>query len=327
MSTTIVFYDKMDNDGKGARAVFELSHKDENVLYIGLDRDMMIRDREIFKRSLGLKRDDLSIDKMHYLDYLENSGYSELLDENIEAIYMLDLAPRYNKEMLKSIEADRLSRYSIVNNINVKIIDHHKLRYNIAEYGFEYIYKDGVSACMLTWEHFNPNKSAPYVVSLINDRDIWLNKMQPQTNYFHNVSEMMNERELMEVIEFDRNGLKSDLMQWMAVGAVRERSNKKEIKEELESMKFGTLLGVKIAYTENKINYDILSQLGNEACALFKDKIDVYAHVYQKKSGEWSYSLRSLNGQAKKIILDNNLKGDGHDNACGFRDDRYLVGS
>ena len=295
----IVFYDKMDNDGRGARAVFELAHEDEKVLYVGLDRDL---------------KDN---DKVHYLDFIATK-------EEFEEIYFLDLAPRTIDE------CNRLVNYIYTEYVTVTIVDHHPLQYSPLDFDFKYIFDKSKSACLLTWEHFNKGVSAPYVVMLINDRDMWLNKMQPTTNYFHNVSDMMNERELLNVIDESNdpifNRLKGSLLEkWLTIGKIREQSNKNEIKDELENMRFGELLGVNIAYTEQKINYDILSQLGNEACELFKDKVDVYCHVYQKTDGRWSYSMRSLNGQAKKIILDNGLNGGGHDNACGFKDDRYLI--
>lgn len=296
MSKKIVFYDKMDNDGRGARAVFELAHEKEDVLYIGLDRDM---------------KDN---DAVHYLNFL--MAYTE---SDLSTVFFLDLAPRTEDEaeMLKSMASGYCG---------VVIIDHHKLNYNPKHYGFGYIYKDGVSACMLTWGHFNKGKSAPYVVELINDRDVWINNMQPQTNYFHSVSEMMNQQELFNVIvdgTFPNEN--NDLKKWLHVGEIREKSNQSEIKHELENMKFGTLFGVNIALMEGEINYDILSQLGNEACNVFKDRVDAYCHVRQKSDGRWSYSLRSLSGQAKKIITNNDLDGGGHDNACGFKDERYLI--
>ena len=216
----IVFYDKMDNDGRGARAVFELAHENEDVLYIGLDRDMMISEREIFKCSL-FNPNDFSTKKVHYMDYLEESGKRGISD-----IYMLDFAPRYDKGEKKSIEAERLFKYSNALNIQVTIIDHHRLEYDISKYLFDYIYTDGVSACMLTWKHFFKNENAPYVVELINDRDVWINNMQPQTNYLHNVSEMMNQQELLNVIKdgiypYDSAALKA----WFKVGKIREASN------------------------------------------------------------------------------------------------------
>ena len=290
----IVFFDDADNDGRGARAVFELAHKDKDILYIGLDRDLKDRD------------------EVHYLDFLIT--YTE---KDFNSIFFLDIAPRTKSEaeMLKSMA----SGYFFVN-----IIDHHGLKYNPKHYGFNYFYKNGVSACMLTWKYFFKNKKPPYVVELINDRDVWIHKMQPQTNYLHNVSEMMNHQELLNVIKNDTKQ-NEDLEKWFAVGKIREASNQEEIKRELQQMKFAKLFGIDIALIEGRINYDILSELGNRACEVFKDKVEVFVHVHQKKNGIWSYNMRSLNGQAKKIILDNNLDGGGHADSCGFKDNRYLI--
>ena len=146
---TIVFYDKIDNDGRGARAVFELANGTENIEYIGLNRDMKDKD------------------EYHYIDILE--------DEKVDTkVYFLDLAPR-----------DQMEALVVNTNIeSVTIIDHHQLNWNPLDNGFEYVYDSAKSACLLAWEYFFENEEAPLVVRLINDRDTWTNSMQPETNWF-----------------------------------------------------------------------------------------------------------------------------------------------
>ena len=135
---------------------------------------------------------------------------------------------------------------------------------------------------------------------------------------------MMNERELMSVLGQGTTYNNDDLHKWLMIGEIREESNQVEIIHELSIMKIGSILGCKVAYTKDDINWDILSELGNRACAELD--VDLYCHVYFKeKDNVWSYSLRSLNGQALKMINESMLKGGGHEDACGFKDVRYLI--
>jgi len=275
---SIVFYDKMDNDGKGAKCIFSMNCP--TYKYVGLDRD--------------LKDDD-----KHYIDILKQNKFKNIV--------FLDLAPRTKDEMLI------VDEYSDM----ITIIDHHKLGY-IPTSKVEYVYSNQKSACLLTWEYFSKNEPKE-AVRLINDRDMWLNKLQPNTNYFFNTWSMMNEYELQQCIYDD-----SFTKKWCAVGEIRENTKLAQIDKKFSEIEIGKMLGLRVAYTRDPIAKGIISELGNRAVR--KLNVDLYAHIKDKdEEGYYSYNLRSLDGQALRMIRDNSLDGGGHDNACGFKSKAYLI--
>jgi len=292
----LVFFDRMDNDGRGALAVFDRYAKDEKLLYapIGLDRDMKTKDGK------------------HYINVL-----MELLEEQnyIDEVIFMDLAPR------TMTECNVVFDLCDVQAINLKIIDHHNLPYYISDIDEDitYVYEKGVSACMLAWRHYFPNLKAPYVVELINDRDVWNNFLQPDTNYFYNTFEMMNQKELNDLVATEN---KKKLDAWLMVGYIREESTViPTIQGLVDSCEVIEFNNNKIAVPRKDIAHEYVSEVGNKVCRQYE--CDFFCSVYPK-GNSWGYGLRSLDGQALKFIRDNGFKGGGHPNACGFTHEKKL---
>jgi len=187
----IVCYDSKDYDGLGSMAIVSEYYANENIVPIGLDRDMKTKQ------------------KVFYIDKIV-----EELTLNTFEIIFLDLAPRTLQQMHRVIE-------SIPSELKVTIIDHHKLLYNPSEYqNVDYVFEMGVSACMLTWNNFYSGfLKTPYMVKLINDRDIWANKLQPQTNYFTNTFGMAD-LDMLDYLIFEDDG--SQLQKMLEVGEFKE---------------------------------------------------------------------------------------------------------
>lgn len=297
----IIFYDGMDNDGRCSVAIIQLhneekvQHEQQECLCIPLDRKM-----KTMKDPKGV----------HYLEIIEK------YESHMADIVFLDLAPRTLEEAKK-----------INTEINsVLVIDHHKLTYKLPK-KFTYIhgaYTD--SATLLTYQYFYGDVEVPYVIKLVNDRDVWINDLQPQTNYFHNVSRMIRIEELKDLITETRDCNYENISAWLQVGKIREKSNQREIKKQFEKLKVGYLLGHKVVYhDEETLDGAILSELGNSSLKLqeYRD-VEMFVRV-SKKDGQYSYALRSLNGQSYRMIVDNKLNGGGHDNSCGFQDKRMLI--
>jgi len=292
----LVFFDRMDNDGRGALAVFDRYAKDEKLLYapIGLDRDMNNKDGKHYINVL--------------LDYIGNNP-------KVTEVIFMDLAPR------TLLECQAVWNILEPLAISLKIIDHHNLPYFVSDIseGITYVYEKGVSACMLTWKHYFPNMKAPYVVELINDRDVWINKLQPDTNYFYNTFGMMNQTELNNLVV---TVSEIDLNSWLAIGKIREESTiKPTIQGLVNSCEVVEWNGYKIAVPMKDISPEYVSEVGNKACKQYE--CDFFCTMFQK-GNSWGYGLRSLNGEALKFIRDNNFKGGGHPNACGFTHDKRL---
>jgi len=285
----IVFYDIVDYDGRGALATFIRYAKENNIDYV----------------SYGLNRDMKTKDDKHYVNIL-----IELLSVQnyINEVIFMDLAHR------TVTECDTMFYLLETQAIRLKIIDHHDLPYspNEVDENITYVYENGVSACMLAWKHYFPKVKPPYVVELINDRDVWLNELQPDTNYFYNTFNMMNQNELNDII----GGKYSLLDAWLAVGKIREESTVlPTIQGLVDSCEVIEWNNNKIAVPRKYIAPEYVSEVGNKACKQYE--CDFFCSVYPK-GNEWGYGLRSLDGQALKFIRDNGFKGGGHPNACGF---------
>ncbi len=292
----IIFFDRIDNDGRGALAVFNRYAKENNIEYTayGLDRDMKCKNGK------------------HYITTL-----MELLEEKnyIDEVIFMDLAPR------TMTECDVVFGLCDVQAISMKIIDHHNLPYCISDVDEDitYIYEKGVSACMLAWGHYFQDMKAPYIIGLINDRDVWENNLQPHTNYLYNTYDMMNQTELNSLVSTES---KVDLNAWLAVGKIREELTiKPTIQGLVDSCEVIEWNGYKIAVPTEDVAQEYVSEVGNKACKQYD--CDFFCSVYPKGK-EWGYNLRSINGEALKFIRDNGFNGGGHPNACGFSHEKRL---
>jgi len=285
----VVFYDGMDNDGKCAGAIASHALKDKNPTMVGLNRDMKNSDKD----------------------------WWEFIEEHDE-IYFLDLAPRSKNDLLK------------LKNKKVIIIDHHELKFNPLvvnidrRYNVEYIYRKGVSATLLTWIYFYPREEPHEIVVLVNDRDIWANNYQPFTNYFFNVGELLDiDKFKYMLFEDKQEKLYSALLD---TGKELELLKQRRIAEAKKKSTIVAMKGYNIAFYNSEAK-GIASELGNQLCKEYGETVHFFMHVYfDHKENIYKYGLRSLNGEALKFIRNNNLKGGGHDNACGFSHPKDFFG-
>ena len=286
----LVFYDCKDNDGRGSLAIFS-KFTDIEFIAVGLDR--------------GLK--DINGD--FYIDV-----FKDILNrDSIQNVYFLDLAPR-NEIEFKSIKKTQS---------NIIIIDHHILPYNVTE--ATYIFNNKYSASALTYFYFknidyNINH-LPYIVKLINDRDTFTRNYK-ESDYLHNTFNYMSQDELNDIILSNSNNWR--VQTWLNLGLIKQvgKNRRKEIAK--KEAKIGELLSNRIIYINHEIDSDILSEVGNELC--IENDVDFFIVCkYDKDNKNYLYSLRSLNNQALKFIRDNNFKGGGHNNACGFIHDINIL--
>ena len=287
LKEVVVFYHRIDFDGVGAKEIFKQTLGDECISYIGLNNGMM-------------GECNYMVGDEHYLTILEKYAI------DCREVWFLDIAPRTQAE-LDTIESLK---------IPIGIIDHHQLKYKIEKQPIIrwFNHEEGVSACMLTWQYLH-TEEPPLVVELINDRDVWINGMQPQTNYFNNCWGMLKENEVGDLIYRDDNF--SLLNNWLAVGKIRETTNQKLIQHQVENIKTTKIDNLTVAHTHN-IEGGILSETGNKLCEAHP-YVDLYINTrYDKKRDMWNHQCRSLKGEALQYIRNRDLKGGGHPNACGF---------
>jgi len=282
---TIVFFDNMDNDGKCSASIIKqyLEDMDIKPLMVGLDRD--------------LKSDD--------------KDWYEFIREDTTQIFFTDLRPRKIEDFkpLKDIEA-------------VKIIDHHAYIDLEAYANIDYIHTtEKVSATMLAWKHLFTTKDIPLVVQLVNDRDVWLNELQPHTNNFFNVWKLMDIELFQDLIFSDED--ESILNGLLGAGKALETIKQRKIGEAEKEVTRLRANGWLVAVSNIKGGAGIVSELGNKICRENKE-IDFYANITKRDDGLFNYNLRSLRGEALNFIKDNNLDGNGHPNACGFKSNKTL---
>ncbi len=85
-----------------------------------------------------------------------------------KTVYMIDFCYNDKSKMKKILE----------NNKKVIVIDHHISQKESARISSENIYSPNHSACVLTWNYFNPQKPLPKLLAHIEDMDLWKFKMR-----------------------------------------------------------------------------------------------------------------------------------------------------
>jgi len=218
----------------------------------------------------------------------------------------------------------KLEDFEPLENIGeVTIIDHHEF-IDLEKYqNIDYIHTtEKVSATMLAWKHLYFDRAyTPRVVELVDDRDVWLNKLQPTTNYFFNVWKLMEVELFQELVFNDED--KSILNGLLSAGKALETIKQRKIGEAEKEVTRLRVNGWLVAVSNIKGGAGIVSELGNKICKENKE-IDFYANITVLDNGLWNYNLRSLNGIALNFIKENRLNGS-HPDACGFKDERGLA--
>ena len=294
-NTTVVFYDNMDNDGKCSGSIIKqyLEDKDIEPVMVGLDRDLRSNDKDWY----------------------------EFLNNDTKEVWFTDLRPR------------KLEDFTHLEAIGeVTIIDHHEF-IDLSYYqNIKYIHTTKVSATMIAWKHLYFDRPyEPKVVELVNDRDMWANRLQPYTNYFFNIWKLLDVELFQQLVFNDEEEKLIDGL--LEAGRVLEEVKQRKINKYFKTIKIEECNGYKVAYTEIDDN-GIISELGNKACKELG--VTFYANIRKEveiveigdgvveEHSTYQYNLRSLNGEALKFIKKYKLNGGGHPNACGFKSSKAL---
>lgn len=150
-SVNIVIYHANCADGKSAAAVAYKKLGSEKTYYIAANygEDLLSKIEE----TLG--------------------QFDKELD-NVGTIYFLDFSP--NKKFVEDFE---------LSPIDIVVIDHHEST-EIDDLGSvvdKYVYSKEKSGCVLAFEYFFPGRDVPYLLEIIQDRDLWKFKL-PETKAF-----------------------------------------------------------------------------------------------------------------------------------------------
>lgn len=103
-------------------------------------------------------------------DYVPFGHGEGLPDELGQTVYCLDFCPKHGA-LRKLLDAGK----------RVVVIDHHKSAWEdiqavSGDGRFSSVFSFIHSAAMLAWLHFQPDTTAPWLVTLVQDRDLWLHK-------------------------------------------------------------------------------------------------------------------------------------------------------
>ncbi|CAH6421158.1 Hypothetical protein KVN_LOCUS164 [uncultured virus] len=218
----------------------------------------------------------------------------------------------YKKEILKVMISQANS---------LLIIDHHKsAKKELMDLDDKYkIFDMNHSGASLTWKFFFPDTELPYLIKLIEDRDIWGKKFK-ETKYFAAWFYLLPfENSIYELYLEDEIFLKKNIEE---KGKSYYELNKKNILNALNytANKF-TKIGNKF-YFVSYLNTSVLkSDIGNKILKYFP--VSNFSCIYNinDKTDSTSFSLRSLKHHTDVSIIASLFNGGGHKCASGIKID------
>ena len=199
---------------------------------------------------------------------------------------------------------------------SVKIIDHHKSALEDLE-GLE-----GLDFCnstiehsgaMLAWMYLNPGVEAPWVIQLIEDRDLWRFKhavTKDFSQYLFSLDYDINvwDQVIQEAEE------PNTFFSMCKEGAAIERKHLKDINELKKYTRWMTIGGFIVPVMN--VSYMMASDAGNQLC---KENPDVpFAATYYDSDKGRHFSLRSIELGADVSKIAFMYGGGGHLHASGF---------
>lgn len=228
----------------------------------------------------------------------------------------------YKREVLEALAKDALS---------ITVLDHHKSAaadlsgyptFADAHHWMDFLNNDGRgihtvfdmarSGAGLTWDFFQPQLPRPNLINYVEDRDLWLFKLDGSRaiaayvfshDYtFENWSELG--QELATEIGFidARNA-----------GEAIERKHNKDVRELVRVTKRRLVIGGEEVWAAN-LPYTYASDAGNMLA-----EGQPFAATYFDADGVRNFSLRSKPEGADVSVIAAGYGGGGHKNAAGFR--------
>jgi oligoribonuclease NrnB/cAMP/cGMP phosphodiesterase (DHH superfamily) len=172
------------------------------------------------------------------------------------------------------------------------------------------------SGAQLAWDHFNPNDPAPYLVRVVQDRDLWrfqLTYTRPLTKYLFSMDYTFDNWDLAHFY-FEASEMREDCIN---LGLILMQNQDKEIRQLVAANEgLAMIRGIRVPIA------NLPRTLGSEAAHYMLDQNPHYPFVavYEiGKSGEVNVSLRSRKGGTDVSTIAYWFGGGGHASAAGFR--------
>ena len=242
-------------------------------------------------------------------------------------IYFLDYCPEFEFVM------------EIISNISkVIILDHHQsacetFQDNLSQSNdsqldkIEFIFKNNMSGCMITWEYFHQNTYFPKPLQYIGKRDIWVwddPDIEPFTSGYHHYCNINNNIEWYERVEIFRNLLNAnsyEINRIIEFGNNNLQRMREEAKELCKEISFssdtdieGTMLKIiNVPMTKHHLT----KYVQEEIMETFNNDYDILRLGYFKQDKK-VYSLRSLKDDIRVDLLAQKYGGNGHMKASGY---------
>ncbi|WP_256355689.1 phosphohydrolase [Pseudomonas sp. PDM29] len=163
------------------------------------------------------------------------------------------------------------------------------------------------SGAMLAWDHFFPDQEPPQLLRHIEDRDLWLFKLEGTREIQANLFSYPYDFEVWDKL------MAADVLSLVSDGAAIERKHHKDIAELVGVTKRRQMIGgydVPVA----SLPYTLTSDAG----ALMAQAEPFAACYWDTPTGR-TYSLRSTDDGIDVSEIASQYGGGGHRNASGFR--------
>ncbi len=229
-------------------------------------------------------------------------GFLSLIDKNTE-VYIVDFSPR--KEDLEKLLQKAKRVVLIDHHIGVKeLLENLSKKYR----NLEYVFDNNHSGASLTWIYFFGKENIPYIVKLVEDKDIWKWEFGDKTKYANTYLILLTNKpeEVLKLLDssinevLEKGKILSDYTDYLITNFIEKA---KEI-----FIRVGD-------YKVRAYNTGIFqSEIGNLLCQKFKEPIALFnINGYVVK-----FSFRSCDYVSPSALeLAKLLGGGGHKNAAG----------
>ena len=230
---------------------------------------------------------------------------------NTRHVILVDFS--YDRETMINISRSSAS---------ITVLDHHKTaEANMVDLEHlmycpsEIIFDMSRSGCEIAWDYFYPNKAAPVVLNHIADRDLWRFDL-PNTKYVS--AAVFSYEYTFENWDYLMDG--SNYTKIVDAGIAIEKKHHKDMLE---------LFEVTLVWKDIEVNgklhvvptfnvpYFHSSELGHHAMKTLIGHVPFALCWYIGSSGEYKYSLRSINGREDVSEIAKAFGGGGHRNSAG----------
>lgn len=232
-----------------------------------------------------------------------NYGEQPPLDVDNRDVWIVDFS--YTADQLDAI-AKRAR--------NVLVIDHHKSAKDelaaVTANNVEVIFNEEKSGARLTWERFHRGKPVPFLLQLVEDRDLWRYRFDETqaialllASYPYEFERWDSVRKNIESAVFEAKGI--------------ERYHEQKISHLVAHHFMAPLAGYSIPVC-NAPGF-FASDLGNKLASVGK-----FACVFWYGGKTWTYSLRTQDPDFDVSKIAESYGGGGHRAAAGFKSEKLL---